>query len=64
MKWIQDMNWPVAGPVSRYLESISEPLTPYSIEILVGNDPTWNYWCLKQFGHSKQIDPVLLLEIQ
>jgi hypothetical protein len=48
----------------KILESISEPLAPYSIEILVGNDPMWKYWCLKQFGHSKQIDPVLLLEIQ
>lgn len=64
LEWIQDMNWPVAGPVSRYLESISEHLTPYIIEILRGNDPTWKYWCLIVFRRSKQIDPALLQEIQ
>ncbi|MFL5743003.1 MAG: DUF5071 domain-containing protein [Flavisolibacter sp.] len=64
LEWIQDMNWPVAGPVSRYLESISEHLTPYIIEILRGDDSTWKYWCLIVFGRSKQIDPVLFQEIQ
>lgn len=64
LEWIQDMNWPVAEPVSRYLESISGHLTPYIVEILRGNDPTWKYWCLRVLGHSKQIDYVLLQEIR
>lgn len=64
LEWIQDMNWPVAGPVSRYLETISEHLTPYIIEILRGNDSTWKYWCLRVFGYSNHIDPSLLQEIK
>jgi hypothetical protein len=43
------MNWPVAGPVSNYLESISGHLTPS---------------CLRVFGHSNHIDPQLLQEIE
>lgn len=64
LEWIQDMNWPVAGPVSNYLESISGNLTPYIVEIFRSNDPTWKYWCLRVFGHSNDIDPALLQEIQ
>jgi hypothetical protein len=64
LEWIQDMNWPVAGPVSNYLEGIAKYITSDIIEILRGNDPTWKYWCLKVFGKADNIDPLLLEEIK
>ncbi len=61
---IQDMNWPIAGPVSDYLVSISEHLTDHIIEILRGNDEVWKYWCISVFGLNteKSIDPKLIKE--
>jgi hypothetical protein len=49
LTWIQDMNWPVAGPVSNYLASISEHLTGDILEILRGTDDVWKYWTLRIF---------------
>jgi len=64
--WIQDMNWPVAGPVSNYLESISRYLTDDIIKILQGTDDIWKYWCLHVFGLSstKPIAEKLMIEIE
>jgi len=64
LEWIQDLNWPVAGPVADYLESISEYLTEEIIEILRGNDEMWKYWCVFIFGihATKTIDPKLMQE--
>jgi hypothetical protein len=64
LMWIQDMNWPVAGPVSEYLKTISEYLTDDIIKILNGTDDTWKYWCVSVFGLNaiKPIDPRLMTE--
>lgn len=64
LKWIQDMNWPVAGPVSEFLEKISKHISTDIIEVLRGNDSTWKYWCLVVFGKTDKLDPVLLEEIK
>jgi hypothetical protein len=64
LEWIQDMNWPVAGPVSNYLQGIASYITSDIIKILRGNDPTWKYWCLIVFGMSDYVDPLLLEEIK
>lgn len=64
LEWIQDMNWPVAGPVSEYLASISEHLTDDIITIMKGRDEVWKYWCIKVFGLDavKPIDSKLWKE--
>jgi hypothetical protein len=64
LMWLQDMNWPVAGPVADYLETITARITPQIITVLLTNDPTWKYWCLVVFGWVKPIDPLLLEEIR
>ena len=46
------MNWPVAGPVSNYLRSISENLSEDIVKILRGNDEQWKYWCISVFALS------------
>jgi hypothetical protein len=66
LTWIQDINWPVAGPVSDYLQSISEYITDDIIKILNGNDDVWKYWCVSIFGLNavKPIDPKLMMEFK
>lgn len=65
LEWIQDCNWPVAGPVGDYLISISEDLTKDIIKILKGDDQVWKYWCVRLFGFgNSQIEPDLLNEFR
>ncbi len=66
LNWIKDMNWPVAGPVANYLESIAEYLTDDIIKILKGDDNVWKYWCVSVFGlnATKPIDPKLMTEFK
>ena len=66
LEWLQDMNWPVAKPVSEYLESISEHITEEIISILQGDDDIWKYWCIHVFGlwSDKEIHPLILKEIK
>src|SRR6266850_1447669 len=46
MTWLQDMNWPIAGPVAECLIPIGRPLLPYIHRVLEGNDDLWQYWVL------------------
>jgi len=66
LTWIQDMNWPVAGPISNYLQTVSEFITDDIINILRGTDDVWKYWTLHVFGlwSSKPIDERLMIEIR
>lgn len=66
LTWIQDMNWPVAGTVANYLESVSEHLTDEIVCILRGTDEVWKYWCVKVFGldTEKSIAPKLMAEFK
>jgi hypothetical protein len=34
LEWVQDINWPVAYPLSRLLASIGEPLIPPLLELV------------------------------
>jgi hypothetical protein len=66
LTWIKDMNWPVAKPVSNYLETISEHLTADILKILRGTDDIWKYWTLRAFclGNKKPLDEILRDEIK
>ena len=66
LEWIQDMNWPVAKPVSEYLVSISENITAEILQILKGDDNVWKYWCIHVFGiwSPKKIDPLIEKELR
>jgi len=46
LAWIQDFNWPVAHTLAPLLRSIGEPLAPYLIPILEGDDYVWKYWVI------------------
>ena len=47
VKWLQDANWPVAGPISDLLVKTGKPVLPLLLEVLKGNDAIWKYWCLE-----------------
>ena len=44
IEWIQDMNWPVAGPVAARLIALRLELVPPIREVLAGADDAWKYW--------------------
>ena len=66
LTWLQDLNWPVAGPLALYLQSIAEYIADDIIVILKGNDEVWKYWLLLVFGANATtpIAPKLLAEFK
>lgn len=66
LTWLQDLNWPVAGPIALYLQSIAKHITDDIIAILRGQDEVWKYWLVLVFGTNATapIDPKLLAEFK
>ncbi|WPO91673.1 DUF5071 domain-containing protein [Chryseobacterium sp. HR92] len=63
LEWLQDLNWPVAKPVSEYLESINDKITTELLSILKNNeDEVWKYWIITVFGPITQ-SPIIKSEI-
>lgn len=50
LEWLQDLNWPVAKPVSEYLESINGNISKEILDIFETNDDVWKYWIISFFG--------------
>jgi hypothetical protein len=50
LEWLQDLNWPVAKPISEYLKSINENISQEILAILKTNDSVWKYWIISIFG--------------
>jgi hypothetical protein len=46
LRWLQDLNWPVARPISHFLKTLPEPMAPLISEVLRGDDDIWKYWCI------------------
>ena len=46
MTWLQDMIWPIAGPVAEFLIPIGRPLLPHIRHVLEGDNDLWKYWVL------------------
>ncbi|PKB42061.1 uncharacterized protein DUF5071 [Cellulophaga sp. RHA19] len=66
LTWLQDLNWPIAGPIALYLQSIAEYITDDIIAILRGQDEVWKYWLVLVFGTNATapIAPKLLAEFK
>lgn len=63
LEWLQDFNWPVAKPVSEYLESIHDKITTELLAIVKSNeDEVWKYWIITIFGPIAQ-SPIIKNEI-
>ncbi|WP_270168596.1 DUF5071 domain-containing protein [Paenibacillus sp. SYP-B4298] len=49
VKWLQDINWPIAYEISRLLLTIPQETIPSVINVLTGHDDIWKEWCLRYF---------------
>lgn len=47
LKWMQDLNWPVAQALEPFLASIGEPLIPEIRRVLQGDDVMWKVWLVE-----------------
>jgi hypothetical protein len=52
MEWLQDINWPVSGPVWDFLEPRVAMLEPAIVEVLLGNDDIWKCNLLRLVQHA------------
>ena len=44
LECLQDLNWPIAAPVSERLSLLGVELVTPILNILSGNDEVWKYW--------------------
>jgi len=49
LKWLQDINWPISGEITKLLLTVPEESLPYVLEVLNGQDDVWKAWCLRYF---------------
>jgi hypothetical protein len=63
LEWLQDINWPIAGPVAEILMPFSDNIVPDIIKILKTNDGLWKLWTLTTLARTTA-DPILLTEIE
>ncbi|MDZ7879657.1 MAG: DUF5071 domain-containing protein [Saprospiraceae bacterium] len=65
LTWLQDINWPVARPISAVLKPMLPDILPELIPILEGDDAVWKYHILQVFfietksEHYLKIKPLL-----
>lgn len=61
--WVQDMNWPIAGPIAEVLKPFENRITAEIIKILKTDDDAWQWNVLANFARNTT-DPLLLREIE
>ncbi|MBO0603552.1 DUF5071 domain-containing protein [Sporosarcina sp. E16_3] len=47
LKWIQDMNWPIAPEVAEILLASPKEIVPYIKNVFSTDDNIWKFWCLE-----------------
>lgn len=45
--WLQDINWPVAIPMSKILLNVPNEIVPHVRDVLHTDDTEWIEWCLQ-----------------
>jgi hypothetical protein len=63
LEWLQDMNWPIAGPVAEILKPFSDSIVPEIINILKTNDGPWKWGALTTLARTTT-NQMLLTEIE
>lgn len=63
LEWLQDVNWPIAGPVAEVLEPFGDLLAPDILRILQTDDDIWKLWTLSALARNTN-DQNLLKEIE
>ena len=51
LECLQDLNWPIAGPVAERIQLLDERLVLPIRKILLGTDEFWKYWIVTYFLH-------------
>jgi hypothetical protein len=63
LKWMQDMNWPVAKSVVNILKPFSEKLTKEVVAILKSDDVMWKLWIICNLVRNTN-DPLIIKELE
>jgi Domain of unknown function (DUF5071) len=64
LKWLKDMNWPVAMVLKPLVAGIGAPLAPYLRDVFATDDDIWKYWILEVVvGRSPELSGDLRSEI-
>lgn len=56
LTWLQDINWPIAGPVAERLAKVGPELVPPLIRVLNSDDEIWKYWVVSHLLHRVRND--------
>ena len=61
--WLQDGNWPVAGPITDFLSKHTNEIEPHIVDVLRGSDDVWKYWVmLLLILHSESRPSVTIID--
>ena len=52
LQCLQDLNWPIAGPVADRLSRLGHELVEPITEVLSGTDEIWKYWIVSHLLHN------------
>lgn len=65
LEWLQDANWPVAGPIFNYFKPHINDIDDEIVKILRTDDEVWKYWILNGLIVGSEVIPndVLMKEI-
>lgn len=62
--WLQDMNWPGADIIAKYLHSLPNDQIANAIKmVLASDDEMWIYW-IKEIWSNEELDVILNTEVQ
>lgn len=55
MEGLQDGNWPVFVPLSRFLSTLPvDVIGPHLMKVMYGTDYEWKYFLISAFGHNEK----------
>lgn len=62
--WLQDINWPVAIPMSKILLTVPNEIVPHVRNVLHTNDSEWIEWCLQYIVSFLPVALIRELELE
>lgn len=62
LEWVQDANWPVAGPVAQLLAQSGPEIVPHISAVLRTDDDFWQQWILDLIVRHLNTDIRMMLK--
>ncbi|MFS0865670.1 DUF5071 domain-containing protein [Fredinandcohnia sp. 179-A 10B2 NHS] len=56
LKWIQDMNWPIAPKIAELLLHFPNEIIPHIRNVFETQDNVWKFWCLEVLVKPLPVD--------